>query len=422
MLPHEASGNETSRNASLSGNETDNSTWYDVTCATSSSDSVLASPFFHFGVYFMYLVIFLLALIGNALVCYVVQSSPRMKTVTNYFIMNLAIGDILMTLLCIPFSFVSMLLLRYWPFGMVMCKIVNYSQAVSVFVSAYTLLAISIDRYMVIMRPLKPRLGKTAAKLVIATVWAGAMATAAPISIVSQTERPSGWHEFCQLDICLEHWDHVEQSTQYTCALLVLQFGLPLSALVCTYTRIAQVVWGGRPPGEAESSRDHRIRQSKRKMVKMMVTVVVVFTVSWLPLNIFIMLWTVHEEEWAVWAGAPYVWFACHWLAMSHSCYNPIIYCYMNARFRHGFRQVLSCVIGDQLSQPLQTCQRLSLCEGVPMSDFMCENGTSRRGTGSSFTSRARVPSTCASLRREPSRLATIAPPTAPPVRALSVR
>ncbi|XP_041971012.1 RYamide receptor-like isoform X2 [Aricia agestis] len=371
MLPHEASGNETSRNASLSGNETDNSTWYDVTCATSSSDSVLASPFFHFGVYFMYLVIFLLALIGNALVCYVVQSSPRMKTVTNYFIMNLAIGDILMTLLCIPFSFVSMLLLRYWPFGMVMCKIVNYSQAVSVFVSAYTLLAISIDRYMVIMRPLKPRLGKTAAKLVIATVWAGAMATAAPISIVSQTERPSGWHEFCQLDICLEHWDHVEQSTQYTCALLVLQFGLPLSALVCTYTRIAQVVWGGRPPGEAESSRDHRIRQSKRKMVKMMVTVVVVFTVSWLPLNIFI---------------------------------------------------VLSCVIGDQLSQPLQTCQRLSLCEGVPMSDFMCENGTSRRGTGSSFTSRARVPSTCASLRREPSRLATIAPPTAPPVRALSVR
>lgn len=36
----------------------------------------------------------------------------------------------------------------------------------------------------------------------------------------------------------------------------------------------------------------------------------------------------------------PYLWFAFHWLAMSHSCYNPVIYCYMNARFRGGFRHI----------------------------------------------------------------------------------
>jgi len=42
----------------------------------------------------------------------------------------------------------------------------------------------------------------------------------------------------------------------------------------------------------------------------------------------------------------PYVWFAFHWLAMSHSCYNPIIYCYMNARFRGGFLQIMHRVPG----------------------------------------------------------------------------
>lgn len=90
-----------------------------------------------------------------------------------------------------------MLLLRYWPFGAVMCKVVYYLQAVSVLVSAYTLLAISIDRYMVIMHPLKPRLGKTAAKTVVAAVWLGAMATAAPTAIVSQLRKPSIWHQNC---------------------------------------------------------------------------------------------------------------------------------------------------------------------------------------------------------------------------------
>lgn len=42
-------------------------------------------------------------------------------------------------ILCIPFSFISNLLLQYWPFGPTLCSLVSYSQAVSVFVSAYTL-------------------------------------------------------------------------------------------------------------------------------------------------------------------------------------------------------------------------------------------------------------------------------------------
>lgn len=183
--------------------EPSNASWtldYDSVCNPTydTTEDFLSSPMFHCVVYIMYGIVFLLALCGNGLVCFIVQNSPRMKTVTNYFIVNLAIGDILLTLFCVPFSFVSMLVLRYWPFGAVMCKIVNYSQAVSVLVSAYTLLAISIDRYMAIMHPLKPRLGKTAAKTVVAGVWLGALATAAPIAVVSQLKRPTDWHRYCE--------------------------------------------------------------------------------------------------------------------------------------------------------------------------------------------------------------------------------
>ncbi|CAH2071550.1 unnamed protein product, partial [Iphiclides podalirius] len=160
---------------------------------------------------------------------------------------------------------------------------------------------------MAIIRPLRPRLGTTSAKLVVAAVWCGALATAGPIPVVSEIQRPTDWHRICEADICLEQWSGPNQSRQYTCALMVLQFLLPLTALVCTYARIAHVVWGGKPPGEALSERDARMQHSKRKMVKMMVTVVGVFTICWLPLNTFIVLWAVHEKDegWATWPGMP---------------------------------------------------------------------------------------------------------------------
>ncbi|XP_038104077.1 RYamide receptor isoform X3 [Culex quinquefasciatus] len=75
----------------------------------------------------------------------------------------------------------------------------------------------------------------------------------------------------------------------------------------------------------------------------MMVTVVIVFTICWFPFN-FLMVVDVDPG----WYLLPYIWFAFHWLAMSHSCYNPIIYCYMNARFRSGFILVLHGVPGLQ--------------------------------------------------------------------------
>nr|CAI5865552.1 unnamed protein product [Callosobruchus analis] len=89
--------------------------------------SPLASVYFQTAVYSMYVTIFIVALLGNVFVCYTVLSSPRMRTVTNYFIMNLAVGDMLITILCVPFTSVS-LVKQYWPFGGFLCPVINYFQ------------------------------------------------------------------------------------------------------------------------------------------------------------------------------------------------------------------------------------------------------------------------------------------------------
>ena len=92
-----------------------------------STETVQFSIAFQVIIYIIYNTVFVAALLGNILVCYVVFSSPRMRTVTNYLIANLAVGDLLMALLCVPFSYISVLL-QYWPFGEVLCHLVAPAQ------------------------------------------------------------------------------------------------------------------------------------------------------------------------------------------------------------------------------------------------------------------------------------------------------
>ncbi|KAI5702998.1 hypothetical protein M8J75_006568 [Diaphorina citri] len=229
-------------------------------------DGVMAVPLFRYSVISFYSVIFVMSLLGNGLVCYAVLVSQKMKTVTNFFIINLSTNDIILTLFCVPFSASEKFLLQRWPFGNSLCHIVSFVQAVSVYVSAYTLVAISIDRYMAIMWPLRPRMSKGHAKFVIVTIWLTAMVTAVPVFVTTgQTIPNDTFYEFCEFYICGEDWEDPEMKTAYSILVAMLQYGVPLVVLVFTYTSIAIVVWGKQPPGEAENQRDRRMAKSKRK-------------------------------------------------------------------------------------------------------------------------------------------------------------
>ena len=75
-------------------------------------------------------------------------------------------------------------------------------------------------------------------------------------------------------------------------------------------------------------------------MVKMMIIVVIIYGICWLPLHTITLVGDSHEEIYN-YRYIYVVWTACHWLAMSNSCYNPIVYCWMNTRYRNGFRYAL---------------------------------------------------------------------------------
>lgn len=77
----------------------------------------------------LYGLVFVLGLLGNLLVLWtVVRGGRALSSVMHLFICNLAVGDTLMVVLCVPFTVTAVMLLHYWPFGYILCVGVSYLQ------------------------------------------------------------------------------------------------------------------------------------------------------------------------------------------------------------------------------------------------------------------------------------------------------
>jgi tachykinin receptor 3 len=82
---------------------------------------------------------------GNLVVIWIVMADRRMRTVTNYFLVNLSIADTMVSTLNVIFNFTFMLT-SDWPYGTVYCKISQFVAVLSICGSVFTLMAISIER------------------------------------------------------------------------------------------------------------------------------------------------------------------------------------------------------------------------------------------------------------------------------------
>lgn len=212
----------------------------------------------------MYSIVVLLSVTGNSIICYIVFSSKRMRTVMNFFIVSLAFSDILMAVLCIPLTFIANLVINSWPFGETMCPIVSFIQVVAVFMSSFTLVAISFDRYFAIVHPLRPKMTKRQACIVITAIWFLSFTIPLPTAIkarVHQYINDSNAPYFCE-----EMWEDVPSQSAYNIMLLLTQYFIPLLILLFTYGRIILVLWIKKAPGEAVSDRDQRMSKSKKKV------------------------------------------------------------------------------------------------------------------------------------------------------------
>ncbi|XP_030632699.1 probable G-protein coupled receptor 83 [Chanos chanos] len=319
---------------------------------------------------FAYSVIIFISLFGNILVCHVVIKNKRMHSATSLFIVNLAIADILITLLNTPFTLVRFVN-STWMFGRGMCHISRFVQYCSLHVSTLTLTAIALDRRQVILYPLKPRMCTGQGVVCIIFIWLMASCFSLPHAIY-QKLFTFVYSKDIVRSLCVPDfpepsdlfWQYLDLAT------FILLYVLPLLIITAAYSAIARRLWRRNAIGDVTSEQYFLQRRKRKRTIKMLVLVVAVFAICWFPLNCYVVLLSSQAIQ-----SNNAIYFSFHWLAMSSTCYNPFIYCWLN----QGFRAELTYLLGmcrhgrgrgrgrgnvgqgegpDQMAPPCAACRR----------------------------------------------------------------
>ncbi|XP_070545533.1 QRFP-like peptide receptor [Ptychodera flava] len=291
-----------------------------------------------------YILIFCLGLIGNLLVIIVVAANRSMQTVTNVFIVSLAVSDVMISVLSVPFTLVEAITAG-WVMGLFMCKLVNFMTLLSAISSVLTLTCIAVDRYNAICQPLKSRIIHTttrAAKL-LCFVWSAAVIMASPLLFVFELHVVGEVRNDQNYTLCQEMWRYPQQKMAFTFFLVAVTYLVPLGLMLFLYVRICHHLWVRNPIGPTDLQQLNAVStlKYKKKATKMLVLVVVLFFICWTPYHVV----TVRREFPSLKDNEKNrLLVACiTLLALSNSCLNPIVYAFLNGNFKQSFVATLKC-------------------------------------------------------------------------------
>ncbi|XP_072924844.1 pyroglutamylated RF-amide peptide receptor isoform X1 [Hemitrygon akajei] len=294
----------------------------------------------------LYLLIFILALLGNCLVIHKNMKIPA-KTSSCIFITSLAISDLLISVFCVPFTLLQHLSAN-WVAGEFLCKMVSFVQTMAVSTGILTMVCIAVERFQGVLYPLRPR--STSASLqgkkLIVAVWLSAMAIASPLWYAQKIEVQHDFLFEVHYTCCQEIWHQPQQRRAYTTVILILVFLVPLLTLACIYGKVAHELWFKHrvydSVFQALSGAELNKRTRKKKhAVKKMVAVVIVFAVCWAPFHLVVMLSDYGklqldaEKETILFASVQL-------LGFSNSTCNPIIYMALKENVK-SFCRTLHC-------------------------------------------------------------------------------
>ncbi|XP_051871694.1 C-X-C chemokine receptor type 6-like [Pristis pectinata] len=303
-----------------------------------------------FGRFFMpslYGIIFLTGLLGNLLVIVTYICYVKLKTITDIYMMNLAIAD--MIFLCtLPFWAVD----GYtdWIFGPFMCKIMNGLYTINFYSCMLTLACVSVNRYNFIVQSTKMLKSKTKmvhSKLVCTGIWVLAIILTLPEFILSEAYTGIPDRIICTM-VYPPNSDIIKVGVHVT--QMVVGFLIPFVTMIICYTFIAKTLL-------------HAKGRQKSKSLKIIIAVVIVFIICELPFNIVLLMQTLEimsEEsmscEYRV--NVDYAIIVTEGIAYVHCCLNPILYVFLGVKFRNNFLKILKdagCISQKQLAKYLKT-------------------------------------------------------------------
>lgn len=273
-------------------------------------------------------ILFILGITGNGLVCYVTRRSRYTRSSMYFFMVQLAIADILVSSISIPLTLVSthpkpLLLLQ----NNVACKIVRFLQYLLPPASVNILTATAVDRFLLICYPLK-FLYRTKVKFLAIFCWLYAVILTIPEFYLINTRTVTHNNEVYQFCAIKETSTDSKLGSIYLTVRGVLGFLAPLLIIVVLYYNVLKTIW----------KRKTTKSRTRRNAIKSLTMVVFAFFLSWAPFSVISKYSILFEKRYDSISRAEIITF---WIGLSASVYNPLIYAFYNKNFRDAFREVV---------------------------------------------------------------------------------
>ncbi|KAL9693637.1 hypothetical protein quinque_012922 [Culex quinquefasciatus] len=302
-------------------------------------------------------------LLGNALVVLVVVSNPMMRSTTNLLIINLAIADLLFVVFCIPFTATDYVL-SSWPFGELWCKIVQYLIVVTAHASIYTLVLMSLDRFLAVVHPIASMVIRTERNTLwaITVLWVVIVTTALPVMFAHGVNK--NLYQDREIASCTFLENDQFSRAAFHIAFFSSSYLVPLVLISVLYMCMLSRLWRSSVGGRSAES-----KKSKKRVTRLVVVVVAAFASLWFPIQIILVL-----KSMEVFVPDTYfkisLQIISHVLAYTSSCINPLLYAFLSENFRKAFRKIVYCGPGSRRHgstrhMPLPTkTTRTGSCQG----------------------------------------------------------
>ncbi|XP_075033229.1 C-C chemokine receptor type 7 [Mixophyes fleayi] len=286
----------------------------------------------------MYTIICLIGLAGNSLVMLRYIYFKRLKTGTDYYMLNLAIADVVF-LFTLPFWAYS--ISKYWTFGNGMCKVIYCLYKMSFFSGMFLLMCVSIERYFAIVQAPSAHRHRSktvmVSKLSSVSIWVIAFFLSIPELVFSGVQLIDG------IDSCVIFSADLESlNARLRISQMFFGFLLPIIIMSFCYSMIIRTLL-------------HARNYEKYKAIKVIITIVIVFVMFQLPYNSVLLMRTFQNTTVCdISKNLDIAEDVTYSLACFRCCFNPFLYAIIGVKFRNDlckFFKDLGCLSQEKFTE-----------------------------------------------------------------------
>ncbi|XP_011712613.2 neuromedin-B receptor [Macaca nemestrina] len=293
----------------------------------------------------LYLLIITVGLLGNIMLVKIFVTNSAMRNVPNILISNLAAGDLLLLLTCVPVD-ASRYFFDEWMFGKVGCKLIPLIQLTSVGVSVFTLTALSADRYRAIVNPMDMQTSGAVLWTCVKAmgIWVVSVLLAVPEAVFSEVARISSLDN-SSFTACIPYPQTDELHPKIHSVLIFLVYFLtPLAIISIYYYHIAKTLIKSAHnlPGEYNEHTKKQM-ETRKRLAKIVLVFVGCFIFCWFPNHILYMYRSFNYNEIDPSLGHMIVTLVARVLSFCNSCVNPFALYLLSESFRRHFNSQLCC-------------------------------------------------------------------------------